>query len=243
MSRSCTLGFLLLVLGVGQIWAHERIVLDDRRSTPGLRLEMHELPQTASAPEARYRLEAFGFPSGTRLLLLTREFDHSSRQLASGLRVDRSGRVMVSSSGGKGRPIPLDEMSFGPGPYARGALWEVGLVSVDGKLQALAKTRPYPIHARAGECKVSLELMSHRGDKFLATGSGFVPGEEVTTESRYADRVIQKRTLVSSEGLLRPQMLLHAAMGSDRNARYLIKGRSCEVSLDYLWGEPALVRR
>ncbi len=90
---------------------------------------------------------------------------------------------------------------------------------------------------------MSIELVSHRGDRFLATGAGFVPEEEVSTESRYADRVIVKKAQISSQGVLGPQVLLHAAVGSDRTARYLVKGHSCELAIDYLWGKPALIRR
>ena len=119
----------------------------------------------------------------------------------------------------------------------------MALVSVDRKLQAFAKAIPYPITASDGQCSVSLELVSHRGEKFLAAGSGFLPGDEVITESRYAGRVIEKRVRTSAEGSLPPQVLLHASVNTDRQARYSVKGRSCDVAVDYEWGEPALVRR
>jgi hypothetical protein len=242
--RRLGFGFFLLVAGGGQAFAHDRIVLNARRATPGLRLEMHSLPQTATATDARYRLQAVGLPKDVKFLLWAKEFDHSVHQLvASVFQVDKFGNVMASNSGGGGRPRRLDEMVFGPGPYPPGALWEVALVSVDQKLQAFAKTIPYPIRGSAGECTVSLELVSHRGEKFLAAGSGFPPGDEVTTESRYAGRVIEKRMRTSAEGSLPPQVLLHASVNTDRQARYSVKGRSCEVAVDYDWGEAALVRR
>lgn len=31
----------------------------------------------------------------------------------------------------------------------------------------------------------------HGGDRFIASGNGFTPGEEVTAESQYSERVIQ----------------------------------------------------
>ena len=109
-------------------------------------------------------------------------------------------------------------MSFGPGPYPRGALWEVALISVDRKLQAFAKAIPHPISVRDGTCEIALQLVSHRGEKFLASGSGFVPGDILITESRYAGRVIEKRLRISADGLLPPQVILHGATGSDRRA-------------------------
>ena len=119
----------------------------------------------------------------------------------------------------------------------------MALISVDRKLQAFAKAIPHPISVRDGTCEIALQLVSHRGEKFLASGSGFVPGDILITESRYAGRVIEKRLRISAGGLLPPQVILHGATGSDRRASYAVKGRSCEITVAYLWGEPALSRR
>lgn len=234
---------MLVALHGSPASAHQPILLDARRATPGLRLEMHELPQTRELAEVRYRLQAVGFPKGAKFLLWSKEFDHSVHQLASVFQVDRSGNMMASGAGKANRLQRLDEMTFGPGAYPRGALWEVALVSVDRTLQAFAKSIPYPISASNGECTVSLQLVSHRGEKFLASGKGFLPGDEANAELRYAGRVIAKRVRISPDGLMPSQVLLHGAAVSDRAARYVVKGRSCEVAVDYDWGEPALIRR
>jgi hypothetical protein len=204
---------------------------------------MHELRETKDSSEQRYQLRAFGFPKGVKLLLWSKEFDHSFHQMASVFQVDKSGNVVSSNPDKTNRLRRLDEITFGPGAYPRGALWEVALVSVDRKLQAFAKAIPYPITAGNGPCSVSLELVSHRGEKFLVSGSGFLPGDEVITELRYAGRVVEKRVRATTEGSLPPQVLLHASVNTDRQARYSVKGRSCDVAVDYDWGEPALVRR
>jgi hypothetical protein len=86
----------------------------------------------------------------------------------------------------------------------------VALISLDRKLQAFAKAIPHPASARDGTCEIALQLVSHRRDKFLASGSGFVPGDNLLTESRYAGRVIEKRVRISAEGLLPPQVLYTA---------------------------------
>jgi hypothetical protein len=223
--------------------AHQPILLDARQATPGLAIEMHRLPEPGDSTEAKYRFRSFGFPRGVNLLLWEKEFDHSFYQMASVFQVDRSGGVVEANSSLGKRPRKLDEMTFMPGPYPRGALWEVALVSSDRKLQAFAKAIPYPIIARNSLCVVSLELVSHRGEKFLASGSGFIPGDEVATELRYASRVIDKRVRTSVEGLLPPQVILHAAIANEPDAHYTVKGRFCEVSVDYQWGKAALIRR
>lgn len=205
---------------------------------------MQLLPPTVTERDARYRLEAFGFPRGVKLLLWAKEFDHSVHQLFPAVfQADKFCRVFARNADQDGRPRRLDHMSFGPGPYPRGALWQVALISLDRKLQAFAKAIPHPASARDGTCEIALQLVSHRGDKFLASGSGFVPGDNLLTESRYAGRVIEKRVRISAEGLLPPQVLLHRAVGFDHGAHYAVKGRSCAMAVEYNWGEPALSRR
>jgi len=90
---------------------------------------------------------------------------------------------------------------------------------------------------------VQLELVSYRGDRFVATGSGFPPGNEVTVESRSAGRVTEKRRTVSSEGRLPLEVIAHEAIGPDDNARYVVKCKSCAVAIEYRWGAGALARR
>ena len=223
-------------------YAHEPILLDARSATPGLRLELSEPVPTKVPGDVGYRLQAAGLPRGIIFNVWAKDFGHSFHEAASGFQVDQSGTVVSSELDGAGRPGRLEELVFGPGPYPRGAIWEVALVSADHALKAFAKVIPHPISARDGSCAVSLEIISRRGERFVATGAGFAPGDEVITELRYGGRVIQKRQRVSAEGRLPPDVISHGSIGADRSARYVAKGRSCEVAVEYEWGEPALKR-
>lgn len=222
--------------------AHEPIVLDARRASPGLHLELIELTRTIVPSVPKYRLETAGLPTAVVFGVWAKDFGHSFHELASGFQVDDSGNLVSREPAGGEPSRRLDQMAFDPGPYPRGAVWEVAIVSADRALKAFAKVIPYPIVASDGTCKVSLELVSHRGERFLASGSGFAPGEDVLTESRYFGRVIQKRRRISTEGLLPLDVISHGATGTDRSARYAVKGRSCDVAVEYEWGEPALSR-
>jgi hypothetical protein len=55
--------------------------------------------------------------------------------------------------------------------------------------------------------------------------------------------VTNKRGRVSTDGQLPPHLITDVASDAERGARYAVKGRACEVALEYSWGEPALVRR
>lgn len=218
---------------------HPGVDIDARRATPGLRLELREIAPTVQSAK-RYRLHLVGYPRGVIFNVFTKNFTHSFEEAASGFQVDRSGNLVSSKLVWSQR---LDEIAFEPGPYPRGAVWEVALVSADRELSAFGKVIPHPIAASDGPCILSLELVSQRGERFLASGVGFMAGDEVSAESHYAGRVFQQRRRISPEGFLPPQLVSHAASGADRKARYTVKGRSCQVAIDYEWGEPALIRR
>jgi hypothetical protein len=236
------LAFFIL-LATSRASAHEEDTLDPHNATPGLRLEMSELPRTSASTSPKYRLHAVGFPHGVVFDVWAQDFGQLFHLAASGFLVDESGNVVSKKPSGGGRqrkPMPI---TLGPGRYPRGAAWQVALVSVDRTLKAFTGVIPHPITARDGRCTVQLELVSYRGDHFVVTGSGFASGDEVITESRYSGRVIQKQQRISSEGLFLPDVTSYETIGADRSARYTVKGQSCEVTIKYNWGKPALVRR
>ena len=172
------LAVLLLLVSGTRVSAHDPVMLDPHRATAGMRLELVELPPAATPPSAsrRYRLVAAGVPPGVTFGVWTREFTHAFHEVASGFRSDGAG-TLVAVQAGDGRPRSLNEMVLDPGPYFRGAIWEVALVSEDRSITAFARVIPRPIVAQDGACVVTLELVSHRGQRFLASGKGFVPGE------------------------------------------------------------------
>lgn len=233
----------LLCLSAVSVCAHDPLKLDARRAAPGdIQLALIELPRTTVPATVRYRLQAIGVPRGVIFGIFAKDFAHTFHEVASGLQVDESGNIVASELSGDGRLQRLDEIVLEPGPYPLGAPWEVALVSADHTMRAFAKVIPYPLMARHGPCSVSLELVSHRGERFIASGAGFPPAQDVITELRYAGRVIQKQRRISPEGLLPPDVLTHGSSSTDRSAHYTVKGHSCDVAVEYEWGEPALSR-
>ena len=234
----------MLLLSVGPAAAHEAVVLDDRRPSPGLRLELIELASGANPSSAvpAYRLQASGLPRGVVFDVWARDFGHGFHEIASGFRVDEFGVALSIDRDGSGHPRRLDEIALEPGPYPRGAVWEVAIASEDRALTAFATVIPRPLTARDGPCTVSLQLAARRGDRFLALGAGFGQGEMVTAELWSAGRVIRKQQRASAEGRLPPDVLSEAASGSDRSARYTVMGSFCTVTIEYEWREPVIGR-
>lgn len=251
MTRAFALRLVCVVLlAFSTVSAHDDHTLDPRDATPGLGLSMTEVDRPSASPAVRYRLHTSGFPRGVVFNVWAQHFGQPFRSVASGFEVEDSG-ALVSSRRGQRDPGPQPSVTrqnpggitFGPGPYPRGAVWRVALVSADGALKAFGAAIPHPITARQGACSISLELVSYRGHHFVATGAGFVAGDDIITESRYAGRVTQKRQQVSPLGLLPLDVIAHQPTDGDGSARYTVKGRSCELSVEYNWGRAALVPR
>jgi hypothetical protein len=241
--RASIVAFFLL--NTSLVFAHEAVPFDTRRATPGLTLELIEIPSTVSghSPTVRYRVRASGLPRDLVFGIWARDFGHSFHEVATGLRLVESKGLVSGGSNGPGRQQGWDELIIEPGPYPHGAVWEVALASTDLTLTAFSKVIPYPLRGQDGPCTVSLELASRRGERFVASGSGFVPGETIVTDLRYAGQTIQKTVRASPGGSLPTNVISHGGSSNDSRARYSAKGRRCEVTVDYEWGEPALSRR
>ena len=94
----CYIGLAaFFLLWVAPAMAHEPILLDDRRATPGLVLALTELPTLPPASATvKYRLQASGLPRGIVFGVWAKDFGHSFHEVATGFQMDGSG-VMVSN--------------------------------------------------------------------------------------------------------------------------------------------------
>jgi hypothetical protein len=213
--------------------------LNPRQATAGLRLELQEVNAGGDGLPKKYRLRAPDYPRGIEFNVYTKDFSDSFTEVASGFRVDDTGSLVSSNSV---RPRRLQDLELSPGPYPRGAVWEVAIASADRSVTAFTRTIPRPISARHGTCSLSLELLPPRGDRFLVTGSGFPAGDYVLTEFKIEGRLEQKQRKIAMDGQLPRHVITHAAIGIDRRARYSVKSQGCETNIDYEWGELALRR-
>jgi hypothetical protein len=218
---------------------HSFSALSPRNASPGIGFELVRLPAAASGP-VRYSLRTSGFPSGLAIGVWTRYFGQDFEQRIPSVGFDAAGvPVALDSSDGrrKGQPIEID-----PGPYPKGAAWTVALASDDHQVSAFARVIPWPIESRDGTCTVSLELISLHGNRFLASGSGFVPGENARVESTSLGKTTYRVLVVSADGTLPPDVVTHGAISADLSARYAVKGAKCGPVVEYQYGDAALKR-
>jgi hypothetical protein len=247
MARRILLSWVVLVpvlLALApKVGGHEEDTLDPHNASPGVRLGLRQVPLSTPALAVRYQLHGTGFATGTVFSLWAQEFGRPFRMVASDLRIDSLGNVGSRDMVGGAAQDRIKPLELEPGYSPPGAAWMVALVSVDRTIRAFAAVIPYPIVARDGPCKLQLELVSYRGDRFVATGSGFSPGEEVAIESASGSRTNRKRQRILKDGRLVPDVVSHVQLDSERTARYTVAGNSCRVTIDYRWGEEALEAR
>lgn len=220
--------------------AHDDNILDPHNATPGVRLELVELPRTKTGAPLAYRMRLTGAGPDLEFELWTQDFGALFRKLSSGLRADKEGTV-VSRSRSKASQAPVP-VTVAPRSLPRGAAWSVALVSSDRSIRAFAAVIPRPIVSRSGPCTLQLELVSYKGDRFVATGSGFTPGDEVTMRSTIGGLTTDKRRRIPVDGRLPTDVIVRDTIPRDPRARYAVTGRSCNVAIHYTWGRQALVR-
>lgn len=221
MAWRAALAALALAWAAAADARHSSSVLDPRRATPGLNLELIEAARSATGEAVKYRLRVKGLPQGQAFGVWARSFGRDFSEVVPALRED----------------LELD-----PGPYPRGAAWWVAIASQDQKTTAFARVVPYPIAARDGSCSISLELISLYGNRFIALGEGFPPGEEVEIETRASGTVSRKRQRVPPDGRLPLDVVEHGTLSADTVARYRVKARACAPAVEYRWGDSALIK-
>lgn len=210
---------LALAAAAGADARHSSMTLDPRRATPGMSLELVEAARSAAGDAVKYRLRVKGLPEGRAFGVWTKSFGRDFSEVVPALR---------------------DDIELDPGPYPRGAAWWVAIASEDQNTTAFARVVPYPIAARDGSCSISLELISLYGNRFIALGAGFAPGEEVEIETRASGKASRKRQRVDPDGRLPLDVVEHGTLSADTVARYAVKARTCAPAVEYRWGESAL---
>lgn len=235
------LAVLLMLWSAAGSARHGSGILDPRRATPGIQVDLVEVESPSSPATPNYRLRPHGLPAGVAFEIWAKDFGQQFTPLLTGFRPDASGALVSSDASGK--TVKLEDVVLNPGPYTRGAAWMVALTSEDHSLSAFAKVIPHPIMGRDKACAVSMELISLHGNRFVAFGSGFAPGEEVDIETRSSGRLLQHKASIGPDGSLPQDVVSHGAIGADFKARYQVKGKTCAPIVDYEWGDAAMVRR
>ena len=204
--------------------------------TPGAVLTLQELGRGTKDGKqvVQYRLVGSGFPQGKSYKVWFRNVGASPSAWKLDFYVDNSGEL-IGNDGPALAAITLNAAHF-----AKGEPLEAMVISTDQTVKAFAKAIPFPIEAKEGRCRLWLELASRKGGLFMVFAEGFEPEEEVATVSRSNGEVLQQKIKASGDGKLPPIGLLPAAVSRQYAANYTVISKSCNLTVLYEWGPPAL---
>jgi hypothetical protein len=206
-------------------------------NTAGASLDLVEAERRTSAGGSTvlYIVKATGLPQGVVFDVWSRPLSKQPQLVPWKASTDPKGRVVDADD-------PSEELPAGIQNFAKGEPFEMALISQDGKTRVFGRVVPFPLEATgAGGCRLAVELARNDGQMFIISGSGFVPGEQVTWTSVSAGERIANVATVKSDGALDRVFFLPAVIGQSSGvARYSVQGSRCSVAVEYEWGPPAL---
>jgi hypothetical protein len=100
-----TTAVLLLGLPIPAAARHGAVLIDARRATPGVRLELVEVPAVAPWGPLRYELHASGVPANVVFSIWTREFGGTFEETLRRFRLDETGILVGLDKAGNVQPI------------------------------------------------------------------------------------------------------------------------------------------
>ncbi len=196
---------------------------DPLYSTPGTSLRIEEASRETldSASLIEYRFTATGFDADGDATMWMKQ---GPAYRAHSATIDSTGLVVVGGAD-----------LFMVSGFVAGQSLDVALVS--GEMRAHAKVFPFPIESQEADCRIQIELLSPKGNIFMASVSGFDVGEPVRVESLYKDEHIDQVIDVPADGVI--DMPLVYGEYDRGTATLRVSGAECTTSVTYGVGEDA----
>lgn len=202
-------------------------------ATPGATLQHKEIERRDDIGEVKYKFFAQGVPSDKDYEFWMRWIDGTAGKTSVTIRLKESGELVGYIKDKEANLIITlhDIRESEPVYYA--------LVSRDTAIRAFDTIIPFPVQARSAEgCQLELKLITPDGMNFSIIAKGFEPNEEVTTRSTSNGEVIEGLAQASSSDGVFIAIINPGVVGKrGGTAAYTAVGRSCQVTLNYRWGQ------
>ncbi|MFQ5935630.1 MAG: hypothetical protein ACE5LB_04400 [Acidiferrobacterales bacterium] len=211
---------------------------DPELSTSGVVFDLHEIQRHKQhgTTVIIYKFQVAGLPADKKYIVWNILSGTSKPVAMLNAEVGRSGEVVYDFQGDRGT---LEKLKFKIYSYVKGQPLRFALVSTDGTVYAFAKKVPFPIQARDGSCRISVEIATREAARLLL--SGFPVGEPIQVITRFGKETTEESFVVqrsSRRDGLQKEILLRPRRKSGR-ATIDVKALSCKVSAKYQWGSKA----
>ena len=216
---------------------------------PGARLTLREAARKNGrhGTVITYHVESSGFPAGkTYSLWMMLSGDHKTRFLLSGYLANATGALVCPGQSQPGDPpvkgshcYPLERALLDVDNYHKGEPVDFAIVSTDGTVRAYARAYPFPIQAQDGNCTLQVELENTKFTSFVIRGTGFEPGENVTTSSSFGGDPTAGTQLASAVGEFAAHVDADLPGKNSGSATFAATGKSCHLAVAYEWGKAA----
>ncbi|MFY9912000.1 MAG: hypothetical protein WAK56_19305 [Candidatus Sulfotelmatobacter sp.] len=127
--------------------------------------------------------------------------------------------INVKASGGRGEPV------------------ELGLISDDGRFRAFAQIVPFPMEASSGPCHLSAVETGPYYFSMFIRASGFQPNEELMIENQSENEGAETSGKADDNGGYDSLIFPFVKGKRSGKARFYISAKSCQVGIEFPWGE------
>jgi len=221
-------------------------------ASPGIHLVLKEGKRykVSGKVMVEYRLETSAFPPGKSYGLWLWNFGNPEGWLMmKDFSVDAAGRLVCEhpippeeAAGGKNRACVFDmeKLSLLAIASVKGVPFRVAILSTDGAIGAFVRSVPLPLQFKQGGCTISAEIASDKADSFLVGGEGFQPGEKVAWKAEMGDTLTEDEAEASENGNFVVVLNPGATGKESGKVVFTSRGKSCNPTLIFKWGPPAL---
>ncbi len=183
----------------------------------------------------RYRLRAENFPEGKHFRLYVKWYNGEEAEMLS-YSANHKGHLILEMPEKKKDPF------YALCPLKRGERIEFFMRSEeDSAVMVHASVVPFPNDLKTPSgIKLSLELQSHAGDRFLLRGEGFQPGETLEVNCQYQTQLTNYATEATADGVIEVPVRLELKENESGEALLILRRPSEKIAFPFQVGEPAL---
>jgi hypothetical protein len=181
-----------------------------------------------------YNLFASGLPKDQHYVLCILNVGSEPKAVADAY-LNADGKV-VSVLADPARHVaedPINANVFG----GKGEPFQFALVSDDGGSRAFAEIVPFPLEQTAGPCHLSLLETGPYYVGVLLRLTGFQPYEELNIEQRSDSDGGQVKQKADGQGRYNAGVFPFVKGKRSGKARFAVSGKSCNIGIEFPWGE------